>query len=234
MRSERDTPRSIISGEASTVDEATLRERLAVYLVADPEATSRPLLDDVQAALDGGATCVQLRAKRLDGYDLWRLATTMKFLCAQFGALFFVNDRLDVALAAGADGVHLGTSDLPPDVARTLTPPGFLIGFSPKTLDDVTATARLGADYAGLGPVFPTGSKADAQSPIGLDGLRAQVAACRVPTVGIGGITIANAPEVIGAGADGVAVISAILGTEDPAAATEALAREVNTALAAR
>lgn len=211
-----------------------LRRRLAVYLVADPDATAEPLVDAVQAALDGGATAVQLRAKRLDGYDFYRLAGQLTFLCDQFGALFVVNDRLDIALAVGAGGVHLGRRDLPVDVARGMTPAGFVIGFSPQTLDDVRATARLGADYAGLGPVFPTGSKADAQPPIGAAGLGEQVAALGLPAVGIGGITVANAPAVIAAGADGVAVISAILGAADPTRATADLAAAVSGALAER
>jgi thiamine-phosphate pyrophosphorylase len=214
-----------VSGQRYPADE--LRDRLAVYLVADPEGTSRSLLDDVQAALDGGATCVQLRAKRLGGYDAWRLATTLRDLCAQSDALFVVNDRLDVALAVGADGVHLGVADLPVDVARAMSPPGFLIGFSPQSLDDVHATEPLGADYAGLGPVFATGSKADAGPPLGLGGLRLQAAACRVPTVAIGGISLRVAEDTVAAGVDGVAVISAILGADDPAQATRDLAAAV-------
>ena len=211
-----------------------LRRKLEVYLVADPEATTLPLVDAVQAALDGGATAVQFRAKHLGGYDLFRRAGQLKFLCAQYGALFIVNDRLDVALAVEADGVHLGTSDLPVDVARAMSPPGFVIGFSPQTLDDVAAAGRLGADYSGLGPVFPTGSKADAQPPLGVDGLRRQVDASPLPTVGIGGITTGNACGVIAAGADGVAVISAILGADDLNQATKDLARAVAQALADR
>ncbi len=214
------------------VDE--LRDRLAVYLVADPEGTPRSLLDDVQAALSGGATCVQLRAKRLGGYDAWRVATTLRALCAESDALFIVNDRLDIALAVEADGVHLGVSDIPVDVARAMTPPGFVIGFSPQTMDDIRATAQLGADYAGLGPVFATGSKDDAGAPIGLAGLRSQSAACHVPTVAIGGITLANAADTVAAGVDGVAVISAILGTDDPEQATEELASAVRSGLARR
>lgn len=213
---------------------ANLRHRLAVYLVAGPDDTPVPLADAVAAALDGGVTCVQLRAKQLGGYDLYRRAVQLKHLCEPYGALFIVNDRLDVALAARADGVHLGTSDLPVDVARRLSPPGFLIGFSPQTLDDVRAARPLGADYVGLGPVYPTGSKADAQSPLGLDGLRPQLAAARLPAVAIGGINTANAAAVIAAGADGVAVISAILGASDLTLAAAELAAVVSGALAAR
>jgi thiamine-phosphate pyrophosphorylase len=215
-----------------TADE--LRRKLAVYLVADPEATETALVDAVQEALEGGATVVQLRAKNLGGYDLHRRAAQLKFLCHQYGALFVVNDRLDIALAAGADGVHLGASDLPVDVARRLAPAGFVIGFSPKTLDDVAAAAQIGADYVGLGPVFPTGSKSDAQPPIGIAGLRRQVEIARLPAVGIGGITVANAAEVVATGVDGVAVISAILGATDVAVATADLAAAVGRGLAQR
>jgi thiamine-phosphate pyrophosphorylase len=204
-----------------------LRERLRIYLVADPEATD-DLIDATQASLDGGATCVQLRAKNLGGYDFWRRSMTLKRLCEEYGALFIVNDRLDVALACGADGVHVGVSDLPVDVVRGMVPPGFIIGFSPQSDDDVTAAAPLGADYVGLGPVYATGSKADAGPPLGLDGLARQVARCRVPAVGIGGITIDNAAAVMAAGAEGVAVISAILKAPDPAEATRLLERAVN------
>lgn len=211
-----------------------LRDRLAVYLVADPEGTTRSLLDDVQAALAGGATCVQLRAKRLDGYDFWRVAATLRALCAESDALFIVNDRLDIALAVEADGVHLGVGDLPVDVARAMTPPGFVIGFSPQTMDDVRATAQLGADYAGLGPVYATGSKDDAGEPIGLAGLRAQAAACQTPTVAIGGITIGNAEATVAAGVDGLAVIGAILRAEDPDKATRNLANAVRAGLGRR
>jgi thiamine-phosphate diphosphorylase len=216
------------------VTQDELRQRLAVYLVADPEATQELLVDAVQAALDGGATAIQLRAKRLGGYDLYRRATQLTFLCDQYGALFVVNDRLDIALAAGAGGVHLGTSDLPVDIARSLAPPGFVIGFSPQTMDDIQAAPHLGADYVGLGPVFPTGSKADAQPPLGLDGLRQQVAESRLPSVGIGGITAGNAAEVVAAGADGVAVISAILGASDPTRATAELVAVVGRAVDGR
>lgn len=211
-----------------------LRAHLAVYLVADPEATAMPLVEAVQAALDGGVTAVQLRAKRLGGYDQFRRASQLVFLCEQYQALFIVNDRLDIALAVGAAGVHLGTSDLPVDVARRMVPPGFVIGFSPQSVDDVEAAAQLGADYVGIGPVFATGSKDDAQAPLGLDGLSRQIAASRVPTVAIGGITATTAGDIIAAGAAGVAVISAILGAADPTEAAQNLSTTVSRALGSR
>ncbi len=207
-----------------------LADRLALYLVADPDATSRDLLDDVQAALAGGVTCVQLRSKTHEGYDLWRLSMALKRICEEFDALFIVNDRVDVAIASNADGVHLGVGDLPIDITRSMTPPGFIIGFSPDTMDDVRATRRLGADYAGIGPVFATGSKGDAGSPIGLDGLAIKAAAVDVPTVGIGGISLETAPSVIRAGAVGVAVIGAIHKHEDPEQAARDLRRAVDEA----
>ncbi len=203
-----------------------LRERLRVYLVSDPEATD-DLIGATQASLDGGATCVQLRAKHLDGYDFWRRAVTLKTLCGQYGALFIINDRLDIALACGADGVHVGVSDLPVDVVRGMVPAGFIIGYSPQTDEHVMASARMGADYVGLGPVYATGSKANAGAPLGIAGLKLQLAISPVPVVGIGGITIANAPEVMATGADGVAVISAILKAADPAEATRRLAQAI-------
>lgn len=203
-----------------------LRERLRVYLVSDPEATD-DLIGATQASLDGGATCVQLRAKHLDGYDFWRRAVTLKTLCGQYGALFIINDRLDIALACGADGVHVGVSDLPVDVVRGMVPANFIIGYSPQTDEHVMASARMGADYVGLGPVYATGSKADAGAPLGIAGLKLQLAISPVPAVGIGGITIANAPEVMATGADGVAVISAVLKAADPAEATRQLAQAI-------
>lgn len=209
-----------------------LAARLAVYLVADPEATERDLIADVVAAIDGGATAVQLRAKRLDDGEAWRLAMRLRQECRARGALFLVNDRVDLALAARADGVHLGLTDLPLSVARWLAGPRFVLGYSPAEVWQAADAARHGADYVGLGPVFATASKADAGTPIGLDGVAARVAAAGVPAVGIGGITIENAGDVIRAGAVGVSVISAVLGAADPASAAQSLASAVAQARA--
>jgi thiamine-phosphate pyrophosphorylase len=206
-----------------------LRQRLAVYMVADPEQLrpGRDLVEEVAAAIEGGVTAVQLRAKRLGGGEAWRLAVRLGEVCREHGVLFLVNDRLDVALAAEADGVHLGMNDLPLAVARGMAGGGFVLGSSPLTVAEAAVARAQGADYVGLGPVFPTPSKDDAQVPIGLGGLAAQVRAAALPSVGIGGITPENAGDVIRAGADGVAVIGAILGSDDPRAAARRLEEAV-------
>jgi thiamine-phosphate diphosphorylase len=209
---------------------AQLRDRLAVYYVADPEQTDRDFLALVDDALAGGATAVQLRAKRMTGGALYALGVEMRFRCRAAGALFFVNDRVDVALAVHADGVHVGVHDLPLAATRRLVGDRLLVGYSPLDLADVETARRDGADYVGLGPVYATGSKADAQPPLGLAGLAAQAAAAEMPTVAIGGIQIATAAVVIRAGVDGVAVISAIQAAPDPQAATAALVAAVRTA----
>ncbi len=207
-----------------------LAARLALYLVADPEATRRDLVADTIAALEGGVTAVQLRAKQGSDRELWELATRLRQVCQARSVLFIVNDRLDLALAVGADGVHLGLHDLPLAAARRIAGPRVLIGASPQTIADAVEAREQGADYVGAGPVFVTGSKADAGEPIGLDGLHDRALAAALPTVGIGGITIENAAAVIAAGAVGVSVISAILGAADPAAAARQLASAVAAA----
>jgi thiamine-phosphate pyrophosphorylase len=209
-----------------------LRERLAVYFVADPEQTARHFPALVGEALAGGATTVQLRAKRMGGRELFELARAMRDQCWEAGALFIVNDRVDVAMACDADGVHVGMHDLPLIVTRRLVGNDVIIGFSPLEMSDVLRAGAEGADYVGLGPVFGTVSKADAQPPLGLDGLARQTAAAAMPSVGIGGIDASNAAAVVRAGADGVAVISAIQNAADPRQATAALARAVARAKA--
>jgi thiamine-phosphate diphosphorylase len=213
---------------------AALRDRLAVYYVADPEQTERDILDVAEAALAGGVTALQLRAKRMGGREMYELAGQLRERCRRAGALFFVNDRVDIAVAAEADGVHVGVHDLPLAATRRLIGPGMILGYSPLQLSDVAAAKPGGADYVGLGPVFSTGSKADAQPPLGIEGLAEQIAAADLPAVGIGGIGIANAADVIFAGADGVAVISAIQGAADPRQAGAALAEAVRLAKSER
>ena len=211
-----------------------LRERLAVYFVADPEQAPANFLAIVDQALAGGVTSLQLRAKSMSAYEMYDLAVVLRDRCRAAGVLFFVNDRVDVGIACDADGVHVGMSDLPLPQTRRIVGRRMIVGFSPLAMPDVVGARALGADYVGLGPVFGTASKADAQPELGLMALSQQVAAARVPAVGIGGITVANAGSVIRAGADGVAVISAIQGAENPRQATESLALAVNLALIER
>jgi thiamine-phosphate pyrophosphorylase len=190
-------------------------------LVTDRHATGgRDLARVVAAALDAGLPAVQLREKDLPGRPLLALAEQLRALTARAGALLLVNDRLDVAVASGADGVHLGGGSMQVNVARRLLPAGALVGVSTHVAAEAAATA---ADFAFFGPVYSTPSKASYGAPQGEARLREAAAAARVPLLAIGGVTPARIPEVRAAGAAGAAVIRAILAAEDPAAATRAL-----------
>ena len=202
--------------------------------MADPEQTDRDFLAMVDESLSGGATALQLRAKRMGGREMFELANAMRDRCAAAGVLFFVNDRVDVAVAADADGVHVGEHDLPLVETRRLIGAAMVLGCSPLDVDEAAAAKVLGADYVGLGPVFGTASKVDAQHALGLEALAEQIRAAELPSVGIGGIDAGNAASVIRAGADGVAVISAIQGAADPRKATQDIALEVERTKAAR
>ncbi len=224
-----------MTGSLWMADPARLRAALALYLVTDPEqSASGDVVADTAAAIAGGVSCVQLRAKHLSDLDALTLATSLATVCRQLGVPFLVNDRLDVALAVDADGIHVGLTDLPIHVVRRLAGDRFLIGWSPETEEQAAGSVAEGADYVGLGPVFPTGSKADAGAAIGLDGLRHRVRAAGIPSVGIGGITTTLARSVIYAGADGVAIISAILRSDDPERAAACLRSVVDEAIVSR
>jgi thiamine-phosphate pyrophosphorylase len=218
---------STIRRGANDLSRSALERYLAVYLVADPGQTTRDLVADVEAALAGGVTCVQLRAKRVTDRESLDLARAVADCCREAGALFIVNDRLDIALAAGAGGVHLGVDDLPVRDARRLAGSAFIIGYSPETDQQTTAARAEGADYLGVGPVFSTRSKNDAGDAIGLETIRRRAALAGIPIVGIGGVTVATAAAVIEAGAIGVAVVGAILRSDDPHLAAQALSTAV-------
>ena len=212
-------------------DEIAARLRLIVITDRDL-ARPREVTEVVAAALHAGAPAVQLREKALPPRDILPLARRLRAQTEAVGALFFVNDRLDLALAAGADGVHLGPGDLPVAAARRIAPRNFLIGCSADEPDAARAAIAHGADYIGCGAVFPTCTKSDAGQPVGLEGLATVAATVDAPVVGIGGITAARAPGVFGAGAAGSAVVSAVMSAPDPgrivrdflrAAATETL-----------
>jgi thiamine-phosphate pyrophosphorylase len=204
------------------------REALRVYVLTDARLSrGRADTEVVAAALAGGAGAVQLRGKEYDGRRLYEAGRALREATRRAGALFFVNDRLDVALAVEADGVHLGQDDLPLAAARRLAPPPFLIGVSAGTVEEARAAEAAGADYLGVGSVFATPTKADAGTPIGIEGLSAVVRATRLPVVGIGGVTHENAARVIAAGAAGVAVISVVVGAEDVEGATRRLVAAV-------
>ncbi len=212
------------------MSDSELRDRLAVYYVADPEQTDRDIGELVDAALAGGVTSLQLRAKQMGGREMFELACDLRDRCAAAGALFFVNDRVDVAIAAEADGVHVGVQDLPLEEARRLIGEGLVLGYSPLNIVEAAAAKTREADYVGLGPVFGTASNADAQPELGLGALAEQISIAHLPAVGIGGIDLANADAVIRAGADGVAVISASQTAADPRQVVESLAKIVDRA----
>ena len=192
----------------------------SLVLVTDRHATEgRELIAVVTAALDAGLPAVQLRDKDLPGRPLLAIAEQLRAATTRTGALLFVNDRIDVALAVGADGVHLGGTSVPVAVARTLVGPGGLIGVSTHTTGELRAL--LGADFAFFGAVYATPGK----TAVGPASLAAAVGAAAVPVLAIGGITAREVPAVRAAGAAGVAVIRAILAAPDPAAATRELVR---------
>ncbi|CEP69250.1 Aldolase-type TIM barrel [Moorella glycerini] len=190
----------------------------------------RPTLELVRQALAGGATAIQLREKDLPAREQVELGREIRQLTRAAGATFIVNDRLDVALAVEADGVHIGQEDLPAKVARELLGPGKILGVSTGTVLEARQAVVDGADYLGVGSIYATRSKEDAGEPIGLAGLKAIRAAVTVPLVAIGGINSNNAAEVIAAGADGVAVVSAVIGAPDVAAAARELLAAVRRA----
>jgi thiamine-phosphate pyrophosphorylase len=197
-----------------------------LYVITD-EAISNSLspAEAAKRAIAGGADVIQLRDKNCGCRELLHAGRALRALTKRTSTLFIVNDRLDVALACGADGVHLGQDDMRASVARQIAPPGFIIGVSVGTVDEAVRAEQEGADYVAVSPLFSTASKGDAGPGHGLDTLRKIKNKVRIPVIAIGGIGQENAQEVILAGADGVAVISAVVGSPDITRA----ARELKT-----
>jgi thiamine-phosphate pyrophosphorylase len=195
-----------------------------LYLVTDRRQTrGRPLVDVARGALDGGVRALQLREKDLLGAELLRLAVELRDLTRRYGALLLVNDRVDVALAADADGVHLGQGAMPVAEARRLVGPARRVGVSVHTLAEAAAAAAARPDFLVFGPVYATPSKTAFGAPRGTAELGAVVAAAGLPVLGIGSITVDRIAEIRRAGAAGVAVISAICAADDPARAAREL-----------
>jgi thiamine-phosphate diphosphorylase len=182
------------------------------------------MFDVAKAAIDGGATVIQLRDKKASTRLLVEEGKELRQLTSKRGVLFIVNDRVDVALAVDADGVHVGQDDMPPELARKLIGPKRILGVSAGTLDEAVAAVTAGADYLGVGPIFTTQGKADAGDPIGVSLISELARRYTTPLIAIGGITAANAGAIIRAGASGVAVITAIVNADDITAATRQLA----------
>ncbi|HKA31516.1 MAG TPA: thiamine phosphate synthase [Candidatus Binatia bacterium] len=198
----------------------------ALYAIVDPLDTGRSPIDLAAALLQGGARLLQLRLKAAPARKVLEIARVVRPLAQQAGALLIVNDRPDVARAAGADGVHLGQDDLPVAAARTVLGAGGIVGVSTHSVGQARAAVAAGADYLGVGPVFETTSKVGALAARGLDLVRAVRHEVTLPLVAIGGITPTTAPEVRAAGADAVAMIAALVRAPDVAAAVrDTLAR---------
>jgi thiamine-phosphate diphosphorylase len=204
---------------------SSLHSALRLMVITDRRlAAERGWLDVVAQALAAGATAVQLRDKQAAGAELLEMARSLRPLCLRHGALFLVNDRSDIALAAGAHGVHLGDDDLPVEEVRRFAPRDFVIGRSADTEDAARAAQAAGASYLGVGSLFGTSSKPEvAGEAIGTEQLARVARAVSIPVVGIGGVTADNAASVAAAGAAGIAVVSAIMAARDPALATRAL-----------
>jgi thiamine-phosphate pyrophosphorylase len=205
--------------------------RLHLCVITDTRPVSgRDHLEIARAALVGGADMIQLRDKMGSLRELLPQACAIRLLCRSHGALFIVNDRLDLALAAEADGAHVGQEDLPAAQARVLLGPGRILGVSTHSLAQAQAALATGADYIGFGPIFATGTKNTGYTPRGLEALRAIRQGVSLPILAIGGITLENVTAVIAAGATAPAVISAVVAAPDVAAAAAAFRERVAAA----
>lgn len=197
----------------------------SIYLVTDDGCLQgRSLLDCVREALEGGVTLVQYRAKTASSAEMYAEALQLKALCDSFNVPLIINDRLDIAMAVGAAGVHLGQDDLPCAAARKILGEDYIIGVSAHNPAEAAEALERGADYLGCGAVFGTATKADVKK-LGTDGLAAICKAKGLPVVGIGGVTADNYREVHVAGADGAAIVSGILAQPDIRTTVRAIAK---------
>ncbi len=185
------------------------------YFITDSGLSSKGDLADVREALSAGVKIVQYRQKTASALSMYAQALAMKKECAGSGASFLVNDRVDIALAVDADGVHLGQEDIPYEQARKILGKDKIIGLSVKTLEQAIFARDSGVDYIGLGPIFATNTKSDAGKPLGTDMLRRIKETVDLPLVAIGGINFDNAALVVEAGADALCAISAVIGHSD-------------------
>lgn len=199
-----------------------------LYLITDRRQTGgRSLTGVVRQALDGGVRIVQLREKDLSGAELFPLAQEMRRLTSDYGARLIINDRLDVAMAVDADGVHIGVNSLPVAAVRRIVGHGKIIGYSAHALNEALCAQADGADMVTFGPVFHTPSKAGYGLPCGVEKLSEAVRVLNIPVVALGGIKTENIFEVLPSGCRGVAVISAILAAADPRDSATALLRKI-------
>lgn len=199
------------------------KHTMLVYAVTDRAWVGKmSLYQQVEAALQNGATCIQLREKELDDADFLAEAQEMAALCRRYHVPFIINDNVDIAIACHADGVHVGQEDMAASDVRKRVGDQMMIGVSAHTVEEALEAVRNGADYLGLGAVFSTSTKTDAGA-MSFDTLKAICDAVEIPTVAIGGISPANIMQLAGSGVDGVAVVSAIFGAPNPGQATAQL-----------
>lgn len=198
---------------------------MLVYAVTDRAWTGKmSLYEQVKAALEHGVTCVQLREKHLNEQDFLQEAKEIAALCRQYGVPFIVNDNVEIAIACQADGVHVGQEDMSVSDVRKRVGKDMMIGVSAHTVEEALEAEKNGADYLGLGAVFSTSTKTDVET-MSWETLKSICDAVEIPTVAIGGISAENLMRLAGSGVDGVAVVSAIFGAEDPGKAAEVLVK---------
>ncbi len=202
---------------------------LSLYLVTDRSLSlGRPLEYVVEEAVKGGVSMVQLREKSCSSKEFYRQAIAIKACLKPYGIPLIINDRLDIVLACEADGLHIGQSDLPYEVARKILGKDKIIGLSVENIQDALEANKLDVDYIGISPVFGTPTKTDTAKELGLTGVREISLISKHPSVGIGGINSSNAREIIQAGADGISVVSAIMSASDPRLAASQLSAIVH------
>ena len=204
------------------------RPLFRLYLITDRNQTGgRNLVDVVKEALAGGVKAVQLREKDLPIRELLKLAEEMRRITKDAGAMLFINGRMDVAMAVGADGIHLGQTDLPVDVVRKIVGNRFMIGVSTHNLIEAKEAEAGSADFITFGPVYETPSKVKYGKPVGIEALKIAKSGVSIPVYAIGGINSGNIEQILYTRADGVALISAIIGAKEPKKAAEGIIRSI-------
>lgn len=201
---------------------------LSLYLVTDKSDDVEKFLNTIEEAIKGGVSVVQIREKTKDTLDFYNLALKVKEITTKYDVPLIINDRVDVALAINADGVHVGQSDMPCDVTRKLVGPDKIVGISAATIDEAKKAEKDGADYIGTGAVFPTATKDDAPKITKKD-LKEIVDSINIPVVAIGGINHNNASELIDTGIAGLSVVSAIMSSDNPKKSSEELLNIFNS-----
>ena len=208
-----------------------MKDLLKLYLVTDRDLSlGRSLEEVVSEAVAGGVTVVQLREKDASTGEFVELAFRLKDILRPYNVPLIINDRVDVALAVDAEGLHIGQSDMPYEIARKLLGPNKIIGLSVECMDDILEANKLDVDYVGISPIYGTPTKTDTAEPFGLEGLCRAVQLSVHPTVAIGGMNTSTIGDVMAAGTDGVAVVSAICSAESPRLAAKELSGIISTA----